>query len=96
MLGKRKIKGIFLGITSVLFVGIFAGYFGFKIHHDVLLFRREFGLILFVYSVGLQVGLEFLASFKKGGLQLNLLVVLIVILGAITTVTLFYMTDIPM
>ncbi|MBD8388176.1 putative transporter [Dysgonomonas sp. BGC7] len=96
VLGKIKIKGISLGITFVLFVGISAGHFGFKIHHEVLHFMKEFGLILFVYSVGLQVGPGFLASFKKGGLQLNLLAVLIVVLGAITTVVLFYITDIPM
>lgn len=57
---------------------------------------KEFGLILFVYSVGLQVSPGFLASFKKGGLQLNLLATFIVILGAITTIILFYITDIPM
>lgn len=96
ILGKIKIKGISLGITFVLFVGILAGHFGLKINHEVLHFMKEFGLILFVYSVGLQVGPGFFSSFKKGGLQLNLLAASIVILGAITTVLLHYATDIPM
>ena len=94
-LGKIKIKGISLGITFVLFVGILAGHFGLRIEHEVLHFMKEFGLILFVYSVGLQVGPGFFASFKKGGLQLNLLAASIVVLGAITTVALHYITDTP-
>jgi len=95
-LGKLKIKGISLGITFVLFVGILAGHFGLKIDHEVLHFMKEFGLILFVYSVGLQVGPGFFSSFKKGGLQLNMLAAGIVILGALTTVALHYTTDVPM
>lgn len=95
-LGKIKIKGISLGITFVLFVGIVAGHFGLKIDHEVLHFMKEFGLILFVYSVGLQVGPGFFSSFKKGGLQLNMLAASIVFLGAITTVVFHYVTSIPM
>jgi len=95
-LGKIKIKGISLGITFVLFVGILAGHFGLKIDHEVLHFMKEFGLILFVYSVGLQVGPGFFSSFKKGGIQLNMLAVGIVFLGAITTIVLHFITDIPM
>jgi len=95
-LGKVKIKGISLGITFVLFVGILAGHFGLKIDHEVLHFMKEFGLIMFVYSVGLQVGPGFFSSFKKGGLQLNMLAAGIVFLGAITTIVLHYLTDIPM
>lgn len=96
ILGKIRIKGISLGITFVLFVGILAGHFGLKINHEVLHFMKEFGLILFVYSVGLQVGPGFFASFKKGGLQLNFLAASIVLLGAITTIILHYITNIPM
>lgn len=96
VLGKVKIKGISLGITFVLFVGILAGHFGLKIHLEVLHFMKEFGLILFVYSVGLQVGPGFLSSFKKGGLELNLLAAGIVFLGAITTIVIHFVTDIPM
>jgi len=95
-LGKVKIKGISLGITFVLFVGILAGHFGLKINHEVLHFMKEFGLILFVYSVGLQVGPGFFSSFKKGGLQLNMLAAAIVLIGVITTIALHYITDIPM
>lgn len=96
VLGKIKIKGISLGITFVLFVGILAGHFGLKINHEVLHFMKEFGLILFVYSVGLQVGPGFFSSFKKGGLQLNLLAASIVFLGVLTTIIIHYATDIPM
>lgn len=96
VLGKVKVKGISLGITFVLFVGILAGHFGLKIHPEVLHFMKEFGLILFVYSVGLQVGPGFLSSFKKGGLQLNLLAAGIVLLGAVTTIVIHFITDIPM
>lgn len=95
-LGKIKIKEISLGITFVLFVGILVGHFGLKIDHEVLHFMKEFGLILFVYSVGLQVGPGFLSSFKRGGLQLNLLATSIVLLGIITTVVIHFVTDIPM
>lgn len=95
-LGKIKIKGISLGITFVLFVGILAGHFGLNIDHEVLHFMKEFGLILFVYSVGLQVGPGFFSSFKRGGLQLNMLAASIVFIGVITTVVLHYITDISM
>ncbi|NDW13889.1 putative transporter [Bacteroides sp. 214] len=95
-LGKIKFKGISLGITFVLFVGILAGHFGMKVDHEVLHFMKEFGLILFVYSVGLQVGPGFFSSFKKGGLQLNMLAAGIVFLGVALTIVLHYVTDIPM
>ena len=62
-LGKFKIKGVSLGITWILFVGIIASHFGMCINADVLEFAKEFGLILFIYSIGLQVGPGFFASF---------------------------------
>lgn len=96
VLGKIKIKGISLGITFVLFVGILAGHFGLKVNDEVLHFMKEFGLILFVYSVGLQVGPGFISSFKKGGLQLNMLAASIVLLGAVTTIILHFITNVPM
>ena len=71
-LGKIKVFGISLGITLVLFVGILLGHFGLTIDHSVLHFFKEFGLILFVYSVGMQVGPGFFSSFRKGGITLNL------------------------
>jgi putative transport protein len=95
-LGKVKIFGISLGITFVLFVGIVASHFGFRINHGILHFMREFGLILFVYSVGLQVGPGFFSSFKKGGITLNMLAMSVVLLGIIVTIILHYTTGIPM
>ncbi len=96
LLGKIKIFGISLGITFVLFVGILAGHFGLKIDHEILHFMKEFGLILFVYSVGLQVGPGFFSSFKKGGIQLNMLAAGIVFLGVTTTIIIHFVTGIPM
>jgi putative transport protein len=95
-LGKIKIFGISLGITFVLFVGIVLAHFGLVVDEHILHFMKEFGLILFVYSVGLQVGPGFFSSFKKGGITLNMLALAIVALGVITTVVLYYVTDIPM
>ncbi|MDR2805786.1 MAG: putative transporter [Dysgonamonadaceae bacterium] len=95
-LGKIKIFGISLGITFVLFIGVLLGHFGFQVDHNILHFMKEFGLILFVYSVGLQVGPGFFASFKKGGITLNMLAVGIVVLGVIITLILHYITHIPM
>ncbi|MCD7973660.1 MAG: putative transporter [Candidatus Azobacteroides sp.] len=95
-LGKIRIKGISLGITFVLFVGILAGHLGLKLDHEILHFMKEFGLILFVYSVGLQVGPGFFSSFKKGGFQLNMLAAGIVFLGVLIAVTLHFVTGIPM
>ena len=87
-LGKIKVFGVSLGITLVLFVGIILGHF---IH-----FFKEFVLILFVYSVGIQVGPGFFSSFKKGGITLNMLACGIVFLGVVTAIILHYATGIPM
>lgn len=95
-LGKIKVFGVSLGITLVLFVGIVLGHFGFTINHNVIHFFKEFGLILFVYSVGMQVGPGFFSSFKKGGVTLNLLACGIVFLGVATAIILHYVTGIPM
>jgi putative transport protein len=95
-LGKIKVFGISLGITLVLFVGIVMGQLGFTINHDVIHFFKEFGLILFVYSVGMQVGPGFFSSFKKGGITLNLLACGIVFLGVITAIIIHYVTGVPM
>jgi len=90
LLGKMKIFGVSLGVTFVLFTGLLVGHFGFSVNHEVLDFIKEFGLILFIYTIGLQVGPSFFSSFKKGGMQLNLLAATIVFLGAVVTVALFY------
>lgn len=90
MMGKIKIFGVSLGVTFVLFVGLAVGHFGFTINSEVLHFIREFGLILFIFSIGLQVGPGFFSSFKKGGMRQNLLAASVVLLGVATTIGLFY------
>ncbi|MDR1523656.1 MAG: putative transporter [Tannerella sp.] len=95
LLGKLKIGGISLGITFVLFVGITFGHFGLEINPEILHFFKEFGLILFVYSVGMQVGPGFFSSFKKGGITLNLLATGIVLTGVATMLIIHYITGIP-
>ena len=89
-LGKFKIRGISLGITWVLFVGIFAGHLGFKIEPNTLHFIKDFGLILFVFCIGLQVGPSFFSSFKQGGITLNMLAMGIVFLNIIVALALYY------
>jgi len=94
-LGKVKIFGISLGITFVLFAGIVASHFGLRVEPEILHFMKEFGLILFVYSIGLQVGPGFFSSFKKGGITLNMLAMGIVFTGVAVTLVIRYITDIP-
>ena len=89
-LGKIRVKGISLGATFVLFVGLVLGHFNVHIDADILDFLKNFGLILFIFAVGLQVGPGFFSSFKKGGLRLNGLALLIVVLGVGTTIALYY------
>ncbi len=81
LLGKIKFFGISLGVTFVLFAGILAGHFGFTGNTAILSFLQDFGLILFVYCIGLQVGPSFFSSFKRGGVTLNLLAVGVVVLN---------------
>jgi putative transport protein len=90
MLGKIKIGGISLGVTFVLFMGILVGHFGFTVDHTVMHFIKEFGLILFIFSIGLQVGPSFFTSFKKGGMMLNALACLLILLGIGVTLSLYY------
>lgn len=75
-LGKVKIFGVSLGVTFVLFVGLLLGHFGYCANPDVLHFLREFGLILFIFSIGMQVGPGFFSSFKEGGIRMNALAML--------------------
>lgn len=86
MLGSIRIGGFSLGVAGVLFVGILLGHFQPGLNHEILDFAREFGLILFVFTIGLQVGPGFFASLKRQGLPLNALAAGIVILGALLTV----------
>ena len=96
LLGKIKVMGISLGITFVLFIGLLCGHFGLTIDNNILHFMKEFGLILFVFSIGMQVGPGFFSSFRKGGITLNMLAVAIVLLGVAATIIIFYVTDLPM
>ena len=91
-LGRFKVKGVSLGTTWILFVGIVLSHFGFRADENLLHFLKEFGLILFVFSIGLQVGPGFFHSFKKGGLTLNMLALGLVLLGVITTYVLHLVT----
>ncbi len=75
-LGKVKILGVSLGVTFVLFVGIILGHFGYGVESNTLHFLREFGLILFIFSIGMQVGPGFFSSFKEGGIRMNMLAML--------------------
>jgi len=91
-LGRVKILGITFGVTWVLFVGIIFSYFGAAINKDLEHFLKEFGLILFVYSLGLQVGPGFFASLKKNALGNNVLAASVVLLGVLTTLIFHYTT----
>lgn len=95
-LGKIKIANISLGITWILFVGIAISHFGFIVDAHLLHFAKEFGLILFVYSIGLQVGPGFFSSLKKGGMQLNIMAMMIVVLGCVTTYIIHLVTNTEM
>ncbi|MBO4945121.1 MAG: putative transporter [Muribaculaceae bacterium] len=90
-LGKLKVAGISLGVTFVLFVGILMGHFGYIVNPEVLKFIREFGLILFIFSIGLQVGPGFFASFKEGGIRLNMLAVLGIVLNVAIVLVIYYL-----
>ena len=89
-LGKLKIAGVSLGVTFVLFVGILMGHFGYIVDGEVLHFIREFGLILFIFSIGIQVGPAFFSSFKQGGIRLNSLAVLGILLNVAIVLAIYY------
>lgn len=93
MLGKVKVKGISLGSAGALFVGIILGHLGLRIEPNVLHFIQEFGLILFVYTIGMQVGPGFIDSIRRHGLVLNILAASIVVMGVIVTLFLYFLTD---
>lgn len=91
-LGKFKIKGISIGSTWILFMAILLSHFGLRVDATVMNFMKDFGLILFVFSIGLQVGPGFFHSFKKGGLQMNILAVALVLLAVAVTVAIHFIT----
>lgn len=93
LLGKIKFGGVSLGVTFVLFVGILLGQFGYTADANVIKFLREFGLILFIFAIGLQVGPAFFSSFKEGGIRLNMLAVLGVALNVAIVLAIYYLTD---
>ena len=95
LLGKVKIGGVSLGITWILFVGIVLSHFGMTVDGEVRHFVQEFGLILFVFSIGLQVGPGFFASFKRGGMTLVMCAVAIVLLGVATAYVVHLVTGTP-
>jgi len=95
LLGKIKILNIKLGIAGVLFTGLLIGHLGATFDHKTLHFVKEFGLILFVYSIGLEVGPRFISSLKSNGLKLNFLAIGIVLLGFLIAVILKLILDIP-
>ncbi|MDE6835880.1 MAG: transporter, partial [Muribaculaceae bacterium] len=85
-LGKLSFRGLTLGVTWVFFVGILAGHLGFSIDPSMLLYAESFGLVLFVYELGLKVGPGFFSSFRKGGVKLNLISFGNVIIGTLVAV----------
>ena len=92
LLGKIKIGGISLGVTLILFTGIALSHFKVLVDPAILNFVKEFGLILFVFSIGMQVGPGFFSSFKKGGVTMNLLATMIVLLGCATAIIIHFVT----
>ncbi len=90
LLGKIKFFGVSLGVTFVLFTGIVCGHFGFTGNTQILNFMQDFGLILFVFCIGLQVGPSFFTSFKKGGVSMNVVAVGVVLLNVAVALGLYY------
>lgn len=99
-IGNIKIRGVGFGIGGVLFGGIIVGHFvnqaGIGLNGDMLHFIQEFGLILFVYTIGIQVGPGFFSSLRVSGLRLNLFAILIVVLGALVTAVVYKLFDVPL
>ena len=95
-IGKIKIFGISLGATFVFFAGILAGHFGLAVNPDMLIVLQNFGLILFIYALGVQVGPGFFGSLKKGGFKLNMLATLLMVVGTLMMLILHWTTDISL
>ena len=94
-MGKIKIFGVSLGVTFVFFAGIFAGHFGLSMDPQMLLFAQNFGLVIFIYSLGVQVGPGFFASFKKGGVKLNMLSLSVIVLASAMAMGIHWGTGMP-
>ena len=95
-LGNLRIFGVSLGVTFVFFAGIIAGHFGIGIDPEMLALAQNFGLILYIYSLGLQVGPGFFSSFKKGGISLNLISLLVLIVGSLLAVGIHYVAKVTL
>ena len=91
-LGRIKVKGISLGVTFVFFAGIIAGHFGVSINPEMLALAQNFGLILYIYALGLQVGPGFFSSFKHGGVKMNLLAVILILTGSLMAMIIHWTT----
>ena len=95
-LGKRRILGISLGVTFVFFMGIVAGHFGISLDERMLTYAESFGLVLFVYALGLQVGPGFFSSFRQGGLLQNILSLGVILLGTTMALSFTMFTSVPL
>lgn len=95
-LGKIRIFGISLGATFVFFAGILAGHFGLSVNGEMLAVMQNFGLILFIYALGVQVGPGFFASFKKGGFRLNMLALMLLVVGTVMMMALHWTTGVSL
>lgn len=94
--GNIKIAGVSLGVTFVFFAGIIAGHFGITINPDMLALAQNFGLVMFIYSLGVQVGPGFLSAFRKGGIKLNVWALVLLLAGCVLTIVLHYASGIPL
>ena len=94
-MGRIKIFGVALGVTFVFFTGIIAGHFGLSMDPQMLAFAQNFGLVIFIYSLGVQVGPGFFASFKKGGVKLNLLSLSVIVIGSLMALGIHWVSDMP-
>ena len=95
-LGQIKIKGVSLGVTFVFFAGIIAGHFGLTVNPDMLTMIQNFGLIIFIYALGVQVGPGFFSSFKQGGVKFNMLSLLLMIIGTTMALVIHWTSDISL
>lgn len=94
-MGRIKIFGVSLGVTFVFFAGILAGHFGFSTDPQMLTFAQNFGLVIFIYSLGVQVGPGFFSSFKKGGIKLNMLSLSVIALGSVMALGIHWSSGMP-
>ena len=95
-LGKIKVRGIGLGVTFVFFTGIVAGHFGLQINPVILQYAMNMGLVLFIYTLGLQVGPGFVSAFRSGGVKLNLLGLALALVGTLMAVACHWITGVSL